>query len=171
MTERANLPMLTLSYSDLITDRGFKYIFQTSATAGSQSEQALPRTDEARRRRLRQAAEDGRDHHGQHRRVGRLGQADAARICSRSNGLQLVVDETFTPPLSDATPLVQKVRAAQPDLLFFLPTVDFRRQARAGKDERVRHGPGQGADHLLRHRDRRAGHAADVSAPNCCRAS
>jgi branched-chain amino acid transport system substrate-binding protein len=38
-------------------------------------------------------------------------------------GLQLVVDETFTPPLSDATSLVQKVRAARPDLLFFLPTV------------------------------------------------
>ena len=38
-------------------------------------------------------------------------------------GLQLVVDEIFTPPLADATPLVQKVRAARPDLLFFLPTV------------------------------------------------
>ena len=38
-------------------------------------------------------------------------------------GIQLVVDETFTPPLADATPLVQKVRAARPDLLFFLPTV------------------------------------------------
>src|SRR5215208_3937025 len=42
VTERANLPMLTLSYSDMITSRGFKYIFQTSATAGSQAEQSLP---------------------------------------------------------------------------------------------------------------------------------
>jgi len=42
VTERANLPVLTLSYSDLITDRGFKYVFQTSATAGSQARQALP---------------------------------------------------------------------------------------------------------------------------------
>ena len=42
VTERANLPVLTLSYSDLITDRGFKYVFQTSATAGSQAKQALP---------------------------------------------------------------------------------------------------------------------------------
>ena len=39
------------------------------------------------------------------------------------NGLQLIVDETFTPPLADATPLVQKIRSAKPDLLFFLPTV------------------------------------------------
>jgi len=27
VTERAQLPMLTLSYSDLVTDRGFKYVF------------------------------------------------------------------------------------------------------------------------------------------------
>ena len=32
VTERAELPMLTLSYSDLITGRGFNYIFQTSPT-------------------------------------------------------------------------------------------------------------------------------------------
>src|SRR6202021_2017805 len=42
VTERAQLPVLTLSYSDLITDRGFKYVFQTSATAGSQARQSLP---------------------------------------------------------------------------------------------------------------------------------
>src|SRR5258707_2058182 len=42
VTERANLPVLTLSYSDLITDRGFKYVFQTSATAGSQGKKPLP---------------------------------------------------------------------------------------------------------------------------------
>ena len=32
-------------------------------------------------------------------------------------GLKLVVDQIFTPPLSDATPLIEKVRAAQPDFL------------------------------------------------------
>ncbi len=37
-------------------------------------------------------------------------------------GMNVVVDETFTPPLSDATALVQKVRSARPDLLFLLPT-------------------------------------------------
>jgi branched-chain amino acid transport system substrate-binding protein len=37
-------------------------------------------------------------------------------------GLTLVVDETFTPPLANATPLIQRVRAARPDLLLLLPT-------------------------------------------------
>jgi branched-chain amino acid transport system substrate-binding protein len=121
VTERAHLPMLTLSYSDLITDRGFKYIFQTSATAGSQSKQAMPVI-------LKIARSAG----GDPKTVAIITDNTAASIASvkpmrehllADVGLKLVVDETFTPPLADATPLVQKVRAARPDLLFFLPTV------------------------------------------------
>jgi branched-chain amino acid transport system substrate-binding protein len=121
VTERAHLPMLTLSYSDLITARGFKYIFQTSATAGSQSDQALPIL-------LKIAKAAGADP----KSVAIITDNTAASVASvkpmrehllKDVGLNLVVDETFTPPLSDATSLVQKVRAARPDLLFFLPTV------------------------------------------------
>src|SRR6201746_1733147 len=121
VTERAHLSMLTLSYSDLITSRGFKYIFQTSATAGSQSDQAL-------RVLLKIARAAGADP----KSVAIITDNTAASVASvkpmrehllKDVGLNLVVDETFTPPLSDATPLVQKVRAARPDLLFFLPTV------------------------------------------------
>ena len=42
VTERADLPWLTLSYSDLITGRGFKNVFQSSPTADSQAEELLP---------------------------------------------------------------------------------------------------------------------------------
>lgn len=121
VTERAKLPMLTLSYSDLITDRGFKYIFQTSATAGSQATQALPVV-------IKIAKSAG----GNPKKVAIITDNTAASVASvkpmrehllKDVGLELVVDETFTPPLADATPLVQKVRAARPDLLFFLPTV------------------------------------------------
>jgi branched-chain amino acid transport system substrate-binding protein len=35
-------------------------------------------------------------------------------------GLKLVVDEVFTPPLSDATPLIEKVRSIKPDFLLLL---------------------------------------------------
>jgi branched-chain amino acid transport system substrate-binding protein len=122
VTERAELPMLTLSYSDQITERGFKYIFQTSATSGSQATQALPV--------LVQIAESAT---GQRpKTVAIITDNTAASISSvkpmkerllKELGITLVIDETFTPPLADATPLVQKVRAARPDLLFFLPTV------------------------------------------------
>ena len=43
VTERAELPWLTLSYSDLITGRGFKYIFQSAPTADVQATALLPR--------------------------------------------------------------------------------------------------------------------------------
>ena len=39
VTERAEVPWLTLSYSDQITNRGYKYVFQTSPTASR-----MPRT-------------------------------------------------------------------------------------------------------------------------------
>lgn len=122
VTERAQLPMLTLSYSDLITSRGFKYVFQTSATAASQAEQSLPVV-----MKIAESATGIRP-----KTVAIITDNTGASVASvkpmkerllKELGLQLVVDETFTPPLSDATPLVQKVRAARPDLLFFLPTV------------------------------------------------
>jgi branched-chain amino acid transport system substrate-binding protein len=122
VTERANLPVLTLSYSDLITDRGFKYVFQTSATAGSQAKQALPQI-----MKLAEAASGKKP-----KTVAIITDNTGASVASAKsmregllaeNGLQLIVDETFTPPLADATSLVQKIRSAKPDLLFFLPTV------------------------------------------------
>src|SRR6516225_2029599 len=42
VTERAELPWLTLSYSDLITSRGYKYVFQSSPTADVQAEDEVP---------------------------------------------------------------------------------------------------------------------------------
>ncbi len=122
VTERAELPMLTLSYSDQITERGFKYIFQTSATSGSQANQALPVIVEIAERATGQRPKT----------VAIITDNTAASISSvkpmkerllAELGIELVVDETFTPPLADATPLVQKIRATRPDLLFFLPTV------------------------------------------------
>jgi branched-chain amino acid transport system substrate-binding protein len=120
VTERAKLPVLTLSYSDLITSRGFKYVFQTSATAGAQAEMSLPVV-------LKLAQQAG----SKPRTVAIITDNTAASVASvkpmrerllKDLGLQLVVDETWTPPLADATPLIQKVRTARPDLLFSLPT-------------------------------------------------
>ena len=122
VTERAELPMLTLSYSDLITGRDFNYIFQTSPTGVKQAENALPI--------LMELAENAAG-----KRPGRIGiimDSTAASVAFvkpikegnslQSLGLELVVDEVFTPPLSNATPLIQRVRATRPELLLLLPT-------------------------------------------------
>jgi branched-chain amino acid transport system substrate-binding protein len=122
VTERAQLPMLTLSYSDLITGRGFDYIFQTSPTGVKQAEDALPIL-----MGLAESASGARPD-----RIGFVMDSTAASVAFvkpilegtslSDNGLELVVNETFTPPLSNATPLVQRVRAARPGLFLLLPT-------------------------------------------------
>src|ERR1044071_4368775 len=42
VTERAELPILTLSYSDQITARGHKFVSQTSLGGGAQANSAMP---------------------------------------------------------------------------------------------------------------------------------
>ena len=122
VTERAELPLVTFSYSDLITSRGFEYIFQSSATGVRQAEESLPIL-------LNLAASAGAK---RPTRVGIVMDSTAASVAfvkpikeggmlGKSN-LALVVDETFTPPLANATPLIQRVRAARPDLFLLLPT-------------------------------------------------
>lgn len=122
VTERAELPMLTLSYSDLITGRGFRYVFQTSSRAGDQAREAIPTLT-----RLAEAASGRKPE-----TVGILTDNTAASIsfvepiraeAQQRFGVRIVVDETFTPPLSDATQLVQRVRSRRPDMLIFPVTV------------------------------------------------
>ena len=122
VTERARLPLVTFSYSDLITSRGFKYVFQTSATGVQQAEGSLPA--------LMEMAEKASGKRPQ--TVGIVMDNTAASVSFvkpmrdhqfEKLGLKLVVDETFTPPLANATPLIQKVRSARPDILILLPTV------------------------------------------------
>ena len=121
ITERAEIPWLTLSYSDQITNRGYKYVFQTSPTASVQSADALPVVLEVAK--LAKAPTP--------KTVGIIMDNTASPVSFTKPmreggfeklGLKLVVDETFTPPLSDATSLVQKVRNARPDMLLVLTT-------------------------------------------------
>jgi branched-chain amino acid transport system substrate-binding protein len=121
VTERAELPVLTLSYSDVITGRGFKYVFQTSPTGGAQANGALPALLELAKSATGKPLKT----------VGIVMDNTAAPMSfvkpMREGGfdklnLKLVVDETFTPPLADATSVVQKVRNTRPDVLLLLPT-------------------------------------------------
>ncbi len=119
VTERASLPWLTLSYSDAITNRGFKFVFQTSPTANHQAAETVPTALD-----LAQTATGKRP-----QTVGLIMDNTASPVSFakplreggfEKAGLKLVVDEVFTPPLSDATPLIQKVRSAKPDFLLLL---------------------------------------------------
>lgn len=119
VTERAEIPWFTLSYADTITSRGFKYVFQTSPTAGTQSTLAVPTIVEIGKSATGAAPKT----------AGVIGDNTASPVSflkpMREGGLEklgmkVVLDETFTPPLSDATPLVQKIRSSRPEFMLFV---------------------------------------------------
>jgi branched-chain amino acid transport system substrate-binding protein len=118
VTERAQLPWLTVSYSDAITERGFRYVFQTSETANRMAEDALPTI-------VNLAHEAG----AQPKTVGIVADNTASnvsflrpireRLLAQYN-LKPVVDETYTPPLSDASTIIQRVRSTRPQFLILM---------------------------------------------------
>jgi branched-chain amino acid transport system substrate-binding protein len=119
VTERAQLPWLTLSYSDAITNRGFKFVFQTSPTADRQAAETLPTA-----LKLAETATGKRP-----KTIGIIQDNTASPVSFAKPlrdgglaklGLKTVVDQIFTPPLSDATPLIEKVRSGKPDFLLLL---------------------------------------------------
>ena len=121
VTERAGVPWFTLSYSDAITNRGFQYVYQTSPTADAQARAALPtlvalaKSTTGREPKKLGIVMDNTASPVSFTKGLRAGGAEAL-------GMQIVVDETFTPPLSDAGPVMQRVRTARPDILLLLPT-------------------------------------------------
>jgi len=121
VTERAELPWLTLSYSDVITGRGFRYVFQTSATGDRQSELALPTIIElAEKTTGKKPTTTGVIQDNTAAPVSFMKPMRAGGF--EKAGLKILVDETYTPPLSDATPLVSKVRTLRPDFMWVIST-------------------------------------------------
>jgi branched-chain amino acid transport system substrate-binding protein len=116
VTERAELPWLTLSYSDLITGRGFKFVFQSSPTAISQAEELLPIIVDLATRasgtRPTKVAVVGSNNPA----VTSFLKPIREHVLKDLN-LTLVADEIFTAPLADATSIVQKLRSGKPDFV------------------------------------------------------
>lgn len=121
VTERAELPFLTFSYSDLLTNRGFKYIFKTSPTGSQLAGSALPTILKIAQQATQKKPAtigivmDNTASPVSFTKPMREGGADKL-------GVKISVDQTFTPPLSDATTLIQQVRSRRPDILLMLAT-------------------------------------------------
>src|SRR5580658_2522647 len=121
VTERAELPWLTLSYSDAITDRGFKYVFQSSPTANVQAEQIVPYLMKLEKEATGKSAT----------KAAFIGDNTAASVSFmkpirdhvlKDQHLEAVIDQVYTPPLADATAIVQPVRGAKPDFVLLQST-------------------------------------------------
>lgn len=121
VTERASLPWVTLSYADQLTGRGFKYLVQTvpvaSVLALSSMPTVLDMAEKASGKRPTTVAIVSDSTAASQAFVKPLREGGFEKL-----GVKVVVDEVFTPPLSDATTLVQKLRSSKPDFMLFYST-------------------------------------------------
>lgn len=121
VTERAQLPMLTLSFSGQITSRGFKYIFQTSPTADAMSSGGAPALIDLGRATGNKVTKVAIVSDNTAAPMGFTKPMREGDLLKKLN-LTNVYDEIYTPPLSDASGMVQKLRSSRPDVLFLVLT-------------------------------------------------
>jgi branched-chain amino acid transport system substrate-binding protein len=115
MTERRAIPLLTMSFSDQITGRGFKSIFQVvpkaSVIGNAQLEYTLA---------IAQAAGE---------KIGKIAimyedtaygtsQAVGLRAAAKKAGIDIVMDDAYPLGLTDATPLINKLRNSEAQAVF-----------------------------------------------------
>ena len=120
VTERAHLPWLTFSYADQFVNRGFKYMFKTAVDASKIPAASMPILAElaqsATGRKPTTVAIISDD------TPAAQGATKAFSGVLAQQNMEIVVNESFTPPISDATPIVQRVRSRKPDLILLLPS-------------------------------------------------
>lgn len=119
VTERAKVPWVTLSLSDSIVQRGYQNVFISSTLSSKQAQLAadlVEQTTKALGRPIKNVAIVSDN------TAALVSFVKPLREYAKQKGWTISVDELFSPPLADATSIVQKVRAQSPDVIFFGPT-------------------------------------------------
>jgi branched-chain amino acid transport system substrate-binding protein len=115
ITERAGIPWITHAFSDKITGRGYKNIFQITPTGSTFGKAqfndalAILNTPEHPVKKVAILYEDT---------AYGTSQAGGLREAAQAAGVEIVVDEAYPLGITDVTPLVNKLRASQPDMVF-----------------------------------------------------
>lgn len=115
---RSNLPWMTLSFSDEVVERGLDNVFKTTLKITEFSRLNLT----IGQRLANEVGEEFKE-------VALLGDNSAAvklflgsmadKWIPQTEGVELVVNERWTPPLSDATSVVRKLKDKDPDMIFW----------------------------------------------------
>ncbi|MEW6254696.1 MAG: ABC transporter substrate-binding protein [Pseudomonadota bacterium] len=115
VTERAGVPMITHSFADQITSRGYRYIFQVTAKATTygkaQLDYALDLAKQAGAPSDKVAIFYEDTAYG-------TSQAKGLREAAKTAGLAPVIDEAYPLGITDVAPLINKLRAAKADIVF-----------------------------------------------------
>jgi branched-chain amino acid transport system substrate-binding protein len=115
VTERRDIPLLTMSFADQITGRGYKNIFQVVAKASvigkAQFEYtaAIARAAGAKIDKVAIMYEDT---------AYGTAQANGLRAGAKAANVELVMDDAYPLGITDTTPLINKLRASGAQVVF-----------------------------------------------------
>lgn len=114
VTERRRVPLLTMSYSDQITGRGFKNVFQVTSKGSvigrAQFNYALELAGGASKvNKVAIMFEDT---------AFGTSTANGLRAAAKAAGVEVVMDEAYPLGITDVTPLINKLRASKAQMVF-----------------------------------------------------
>lgn len=115
VTERAGIPLVTFAFADQITGRGYQYVFQISPKGtvfgAAQLTDALAIAKAAGDEITRVAILYEDTAYG-------TAQAEGLRTAAKSAGVTIVLDEAYPLGITDVSPLINKLKAANAQLIF-----------------------------------------------------
>lgn len=114
VTERRKVPLLTMSYSDQITGRGYKHVFQVtskgSVIGAAQFNFAVELAGgKGKVERVAIMYEDT---------AYGTSTATGLRNAAKAAGVEIVLDEAYPLGITDLTPLINKLRASKAQMVF-----------------------------------------------------
>lgn len=114
VTERRRVPLMTMSYSDQITGRGFKHVFQVTSKGSvigrAQFNYAVELAGGASKvNKVAIMFEDT---------AFGTSTASGLRAAAKAAGVEIVMDEAYPLGITDVTPLINKLRASKAQMVF-----------------------------------------------------
>ncbi|WP_245200039.1 ABC transporter substrate-binding protein [Herbaspirillum sp. LeCh32-8] len=114
-TERLGVPMITHSFADQITGRGYKYIFQVTPKASTFGE-----------KQLGYALDLAKQAGGKIERIAIFyedtaygtAQAEGIRKAAAKAGIEVVIDDAYPLGITDVAPLINKLRRSKAQVVF-----------------------------------------------------
>jgi len=120
ITERMGIPQFTISYADPLTTRGFKWGFYVVPPSSAQAEMGVANViglARSAKQTIKTAMLVGDN------QAASKGFYDAVRILFPSMGIKIIDEEVWAMgTLTDATPVMQKVKTTKPDIVVFMAT-------------------------------------------------
>jgi branched-chain amino acid transport system substrate-binding protein len=114
----------TIASADIITKRGFKHVFQVGPAASRYGKAAIDFTKDELAKRLGKKFEDLRIALLWENRAFGTAVGNGTRETAKELGIKLVFDEGYDQFMTDMTPLVQKLKDAQPDVLIVISFIN-----------------------------------------------